>query len=97
MPAHLVVLRPGLRWQTTGDEEENSALQFRTVPTELLRLCVCVCVFAPVCAMYFAGVHCLYSCRQVELFAAARAGVYIYLMQETRRRVESETHAGERM
>lgn len=44
MPAHLVALRPGLRWQTTGDEEENSALQFRTVPTELLRLSVCACV-----------------------------------------------------
>lgn len=48
MLAHLVVFRPGLWWQTTGDEEQSSALQFRTVPTEYLRLtnhgvCLCVC------------------------------------------------------
>lgn len=94
MPAHLVVLRPGLRWQTTGDEED-SALQFRTVPTELLRLTkqVCVCV----CAMYFAGVHCLYACRLVELFAAARARVYIYLMRGTCRHKKSESHVGKCM
>lgn len=38
MLAHLVVFRPGLWWQTTGDKEGSSALQFRTVPTEHLRL-----------------------------------------------------------
>lgn len=38
MVAHLVVFRPGLWRQTAGDEEESSALQFRTVPTEHLRL-----------------------------------------------------------
>lgn len=37
MVAHLVAFRPGLLRQTAGDEEENSALQFR-VPTEHLRL-----------------------------------------------------------
>lgn len=42
MVAHLVVFRPGLWRQTAGDEEESSALQFRTVPTEHLRLTVCV-------------------------------------------------------
>lgn len=46
MPDHLDVLRPGLRWQTTGDKEENSALQFRTVPTELPRLTKQTCVCA---------------------------------------------------
>lgn len=70
MPAHLVVLRPGLRWQTTGDEEEISALQFRTVPTEHLGLAKqdCACIRACVCVCECAGVHCLYFCRLVELF-----------------------------
>lgn len=43
--AHLVVFRPGLWRQTAGDEEESSALQFRTLPTEhnTSREAVCVC------------------------------------------------------
>lgn len=36
MVAHLVVFRPGLWWQTAGDER-SSALQFRMVPTKHLR------------------------------------------------------------
>lgn len=96
MPAHLVVLRPGLRWQTTGDEE-NSALQFRTVPTELLRMTKYVCVRVCMCLMYFAGVHCLYSYGPVELFVEARVGVYIYLMQGTCRHIETELHVGKCM
>lgn len=60
MLPHLVVVRPGLWWQTTGDEEESSALQFRTVPTEHLRLttheslrvCVqCILVGRTVCVL----------------------------------------------
>lgn len=40
MVAHLVVFRLGLWRQTLGDdeEEEHSALQFRMIPTEHLRL-----------------------------------------------------------
>lgn len=41
--------------------------------------CVYVCVCAPVCSVYFAGVDCLYSYRLVELFAPALVVVYIYL------------------
>lgn len=45
MVAHLVVLRPGLRRQTAGDDEEveeSFALQFSRVPTEHFRQTVCV-------------------------------------------------------
>lgn len=49
MLAHLVTFRSGLWWQTTGDEEESSALQFSRVPMEHLRpvtVCVCeLCIF----------------------------------------------------
>lgn len=49
MLAHLVAFRSGLWWQTTGDEEESSALQFSKVPMEHLRpvtVCVCArCIF----------------------------------------------------
>ena len=59
---HLVVFRLGLWWQTAGDdeEEESSALQFRKVPTEHLRLTIhesiCVLVRLLVC---FSEIHCL--------------------------------------
>lgn len=43
--AHLVVFRPGLWRQTAGDEEESSALQFRTLPTEHNTTREAVCVF----------------------------------------------------
>lgn len=41
------------------------------------------------CPMYFAGLRCLFSYRLVKLFAAARDGVYIYLMRVTSRHTES--------
>lgn len=45
MLAHLVAFKVGLRWQTSGGEEESSALQFSRVPREHLRA-VTVCLRA---------------------------------------------------
>lgn len=81
MLAHLVALRPGLWWQTTGDEEESSALQFRKVPMKHLRpvnhgsLCVYVCA----CVLYILAGRCLCSCRPVDLIALAlNRDVYLH-------------------
>lgn len=65
MVAHLVVFRPGLWRQTAGDEEESSALQFRTVPTEHLRLtnhesvCLSICVCVCVSSLFSSSLNCM--------------------------------------
>lgn len=83
MPAHLVVLRPGLRWQTTGDGE-NSALQFRSVPTEHLRLAK----QARVCARCI-----LLGCTVCIIVGWWNCSLQ-HVMWETCRRIQSESHVG---